>query len=58
MWTFGGQDLVDKRKEDAKRLAEFIDNFNKGLPSWLFTELHNASYHLRMWAEGNDPYKK
>lgn len=46
--------MIDKRREDAMRLAEFIDNFNRGLPSWLFTDLHNAAYSLRKWAEGED----
>ena len=46
--------LIDKRKEDAKRLADFIDNFNRGLPSWLFTDLHNAAYSLRKWAEEDE----
>lgn len=42
------------KKEQAKKLADIIDGFNRGLPSDVFTDLHNASYSLRKWAESED----
>jgi hypothetical protein len=43
---------ADKKKvREAKALAIVIRTFNRGLPSEVSTDLHNAAEALERWAE-------